>query len=73
MPYETLLEQIQALPVEEQKALVSEILNHLKEKEPKATTEPRILGLHAGSTVYVADDFDAELPDSFWLGEGRLL
>ena len=30
--------------------------------------EKRILGLHAGS-VWMSDDFNAELPDSFWLGE----
>lgn len=28
----------------------------------------RIPGLHAGTT-WVSDDFDAPLPDSFWLGE----
>jgi antitoxin (DNA-binding transcriptional repressor) of toxin-antitoxin stability system len=28
----------------------------------------RIAGLHLGSFV-VADDFDAPLPDDFWLGE----
>ena len=28
----------------------------------------RVLGLHAGQT-WIADDFDAPLPDSFWLGE----
>jgi len=28
---------------------------------------PRVLGLHAGSWI-MADDFDAPLPDSFWLG-----
>ena len=32
---------------------------------PKA---PRVPGLHAGE-VWIADDFDAPLPDSFWLGE----
>ena len=30
---------------------------------------PRVLGLHAGSVIYIADDFDDELPESFWLGE----
>lgn len=29
----------------------------------------RIFGLSAGAVTYIADDFDAELPDSFWLGE----
>ncbi len=29
---------------------------------------PRILGLHAGAFA-VSEDFDAPLPDEFWLGE----
>ena len=29
---------------------------------------PRVLGLHDGS-VWTSDDFDAPLPDEFWLGE----
>ena len=29
---------------------------------------PRVLGLHAGRWT-MADDFDAPLPDSFWLGK----
>jgi len=29
---------------------------------------PRVLGLHEGQW-WMADDFDAPLPDSFWLGK----
>ncbi len=29
----------------------------------------RVPGLHAGK-VWISPDFDAPLPDSFWLGEG---
>ncbi|RYG66568.1 toxin-antitoxin (TA) system antitoxin, partial [bacterium] len=29
----------------------------------------RVAGLNKGWISYIADDFDAELPDSFWLGE----
>ncbi len=34
--------------------------------------KPRILGLfeHVGET-WMSDDFDAELPDSFWLGQDQ--
>lgn len=28
----------------------------------------RVGGLHAGS-IWISDDFDAPLPDEFWLGE----
>ncbi len=30
---------------------------------------PRVAGLHVGTTTWVSDDFDAPLPDEFWLGE----
>jgi hypothetical protein len=30
----------------------------------------RVLGLHAGS-MWMSDDFDAELPDEFWFGEDQ--
>ena len=28
-----------------------------------------VFGLGAGEGFYMADDFDAELPESFWMGE----
>jgi prevent-host-death family protein len=31
-------------------------------------TYPRIPGLQGGQ-MWMSDDFDAELPDSFWMGE----
>jgi prevent-host-death family protein len=37
--------------------------------EPKPVQ--RIPGLHKGE-FYMADDFDAPLPDEFWLGNGPL-
>jgi hypothetical protein len=42
-------------------------IESIKTQQP---TEPRILGLHAHlGTAWMSDDFDDELPDSFWLGE----
>ena len=32
------------------------------------SSEPRRFGLHEGE-VWMSDDFNAPLPDSFWLGE----
>jgi len=37
--------------------------------EPKPAQ--RIPGLHKGE-FYMADDFDAPLPDEFWLGNGSI-
>jgi antitoxin (DNA-binding transcriptional repressor) of toxin-antitoxin stability system len=31
-------------------------------------TEPRTAELHPGA-IWISDDFDAPLPDEFWLGE----
>lgn len=30
----------------------------------------RIPGLHKGAVLYISEDFDAPLPDEFWLGNG---
>ena len=32
----------------------------------------RIPGLHKGTVLYMSDDFDAPLPDEFWLGSGSI-
>ncbi len=37
-------------------------------QDAAANQKPRIAGLHAGMG-WMSDDFDDELPDSFWLGE----
>jgi hypothetical protein len=38
--------------------------------KPITPRKQRILGLHAGG-AWMSDDFDDELPISFWLGEGE--
>lgn len=50
---------------------VRELLNSLQERVRMEESQPRpkrIAGLHEGMT-WVADDFDAPLPDEFWLGK----
>jgi hypothetical protein len=32
---------------------------------------PRVAGLFAGMSYFMADDFDEPLSDSFWMGEGH--
>ncbi len=53
-----------------------EILQHLvnsnqlaSQPKEKSELKPRVWGLHAHLPYYISDDFDAELPDEFWLGE----
>lgn len=43
----------------------------VKPLEESALEKPkeRVFGLGAGKGYYMADDFDAELPESFWMGE----
>ena len=38
------------------------------EAAPAAVPQKRIAGLNRGA-IWVSDDFDEPLPDSFWLGE----
>lgn len=33
----------------------------------KPSSQPRIAGLHQNA-IWISDDFDAPLPDDFWLG-----
>jgi hypothetical protein len=40
----------------------------VRKSKSKRDLQPRILGLHEGQG-WISDDFTAELPDSFWLGE----
>jgi hypothetical protein len=40
------------------------------DEEPSPPPQrPFVFGLHPGQ-VWMSDDFDAPLPDAFWLGEG---
>lgn len=41
----------------------------VKPLEEFAPPAKRVWGTHPNAISYIADDFDAELPDSFWLGE----
>jgi antitoxin (DNA-binding transcriptional repressor) of toxin-antitoxin stability system len=34
----------------------------------KPALQPRVVGLHSG-TIWTSEDFDAPLPDAFWLGD----
>ena len=46
----------------------AEVVMEVEDVNGEAPTKPRIAGLHAGMG-WISDDFDDELPDSFWLGE----
>ncbi len=44
--------------------VVADLLQTLPDEPSLAA--PRVPGLGAGNVLFLADDFDAELPDTFW-------
>jgi len=54
-----------ALPAEQAEQLIQHLVARL---ERKATPGPRVAELHPGA-MEMAPDFDAPLPDEFWLGK----
>jgi hypothetical protein len=67
---QALLEQVRALSPQAQQEVL-DFAAFLRQKTSFAATvnEVRVPGLHQGSSYWMADDFDAPLPDEFWLGE----
>lgn len=71
---QTLFQEVDNLSPDEIKQLYDYIVkNHVEFVPVKPLESPlkkRILGLHAHlGEAWMSDDFDDELPDSFWLGE----
>ena len=71
---EQLQQDIAALP-ESAQGMVVEFVEFLKHRYGVAATQAlsqplsvRTPGLHQGDGYWMADDFDAPLPDEFWLG-----
>ncbi len=58
------------LPPEELKELLSYVARRLAITSQAAPGKPRIAGLHPGA-ITMAEDFDAPLPDEFWLGKDK--
>ena len=66
MSFSELARVIENLPDNLQKEVL-DFASFLYEKQPKVKNS-RVAGLHEGQ-VWMSDDFDDPLPDSFWLGE----
>lgn len=64
---QALLEQVRSLTPQQQQEVL-DFAAFLQQKVP-VTTKERVPGLHKESSYWMADDFDAPLPDAFWLGE----
>lgn len=66
MTFDEMVAQIPELSVTERKQLIHIIVDSLA--TPPAPKKKRIPNLHEG-LVWMSDDFDDELPDSFWFGD----
>ena len=62
---QTILKEIDTLTAAEKQQVIDYIQQ--QEQSEGLTTEKRIPDLFPG--FWMSDDFDEELPDSFWLGE----
>lgn len=68
--FETIVRELASAP----EPLLLRVLNFIRlvkgssTLEPEASYTPRIPGLHAGE-VWISEDFNEPLPDSFWLGD----
>jgi len=67
MQSQQLLHEIEILPVELQKQ-VFDFVTFLRRQQQKQANKSRTVGEYRGKIV-IHDDFDAPLPDEFWLGE----
>jgi hypothetical protein len=62
---QTLFRTIDELTPEEKQQVVEYIREH---QQAELSSQPRVFDLHA-DVVSMRDDFDEELPISFWLGK----
>jgi hypothetical protein len=67
---QSLLERLAQLPEPVQNRLAKHFLQEVEEVETQMAQQlpQRIAGLGQG-TIVIAEDFDAPLPEAFWLGE----
>ncbi len=71
---QTLFKEVDDLSPDEIKQLLEHIAKRHGDladaKSQDESLKPRVLGLHAHlGEAWMSDDFDDELPDSFWFGE----
>jgi hypothetical protein len=67
MDLQALFEAVDHLSEAEKQKLLDYLQNH-RERSGQEVRRPLILNMHPGAMI-ASDDFNDELPDSFWLGE----
>ncbi len=65
---QALLEQVRSLTPEQQQEVL-DFAAFLRQKASIILKKKRVPGLHKADGYWMADDFDAPLPDEFWLGQ----
>ena len=65
--FQTVLQVVDTLSDDEKQRLLKHLQRGLGEEKAPEVTQ-RVLDLHPGAAT-MSDDFDEELPDSFWLDE----
>lgn len=68
---DTVLNQAEHLSFGEKLLLLEKLASSVRVESSEALSavkKPRVLGLREGQ-MWMADDFDAPLPDKFWFGE----
>lgn len=68
MTFEEMVARIPELSITERKELISIIVDSLATTPEPKHKKQRIPDMHKGG-VWMSDDFDDELPDSFWFGD----
>lgn len=65
----THLSELLALALEGEEIIISKANKPMVKLVPlEQPKKSRVMGLHKGEGWFIADDFDAPLPDEFWLG-----
>jgi hypothetical protein len=65
--FQTVLQVVDTLSDDEKQRLLKYLQRHHVEEKSSEVTQ-RVLDLHPDAAI-MSDDFDEELPDSFWLDE----
>lgn len=67
----THLSELLALAMEGEEVIIAKANKPLVRLVPvEAGKKRRVAGLHKDEKWWIADDFDAPLPDEFWFGNG---
>ncbi|MGD9787349.1 MAG: type II toxin-antitoxin system Phd/YefM family antitoxin [Sulfuricellaceae bacterium] len=69
----THLSELLALAMDGEEVIIAKANKPMVKLVPvEAPKKPRVMGMHGNEKWFIADDFDAPLPDEFWMGTGPI-